>query len=192
MSAIFRNFAHTLAAITTNCSEFTRAWKEAEAALGVEGRWFGEWRSQANAHHGPLRGVLRRQGEEAFRADFHARYSKFLRVCYSVHLRAQRQGNLWRLEGEADLGQLAGGVYRYKGELSEERLHCTYQCRYDEGLFELRRMPWVRPSKHSTFPVSFRLAIHAIHLKDLEISRPIDNAVGFGARKESLPPPTNW
>lgn len=75
-----------------------------------------------------------------FEAKFHARYAKCLRVCYTTQLKATAIENGFHLEGEADLGGLAGGVYTYRGELMGERLNCTYACKYDKGVFELKRV----------------------------------------------------
>src|ERR1041385_5899115 len=88
MINIFRGLGHALAALTTNCSEFRKTWERAE---GIESRWRGEWRSEVNGHHGALRCVLTRIDQETFSANFHARYSKLLRVCYSVQLRIDRK-----------------------------------------------------------------------------------------------------
>jgi hypothetical protein len=132
---LLRGINHTLAALTSNGGAFHAAWRE--AAPGE--RWAGEWRSQANGHHGALRCVLRRRENGKWDAWFHARYARFLRVCYEVELAAPADGARFLLAGASDLGALAGGVYQYEGELSGDRLHCTYRCRYDHGAFSLAR-----------------------------------------------------
>src|ERR1043165_5727762 len=109
MTNIFQGVGHALASLTTNCSAFGKAW---ESAKEGENRWRGEWRSEVNGHHGALRCVLARIDNKTLSADFHARYSKFLRVCYSVQLTVKQSGEVLRLEGESDLGSLAGGIYR--------------------------------------------------------------------------------
>lgn len=138
MPNVFRELAHALAALTTNCAQFHEAWDKARSANGVEGRWRGEWRSEVNGHHGPIDCVLAASGEYLIAASFHAEYSKVLRVCYTVQLQAERVGDGFRLRGEADLGRLAGGVYSYEGELSTMQLLCRYRCRYDHGMFDLK------------------------------------------------------
>jgi hypothetical protein len=60
--------------------------------------------------------VLRQISNDKLSADFHAQYSKFLRVCYSVELRIKKSSDLLHLSGDADLGALAGGIYRYDGD----------------------------------------------------------------------------
>jgi len=42
------------------------------------------------------------------------------------------------LEGQADLGKLAGGIYQYKGEAGETAFNCTYRCAFDHGRFQLK------------------------------------------------------
>ena len=135
---MLRNLSHTLAALTGNCGDFRAAWEQADGSPEKGERWTGEWISQENGHRGALRCVLRRREGGDFEAMFHARYARFLRVCYTVALHGARVGEAWRLEGEADLGGLAGGVYTYRGELAGATMTCAYACRYDRGIFELR------------------------------------------------------
>ena len=139
----FRSLGHTLAALTTNCPDFERAWNSAEQAessgSALAGRWEGEWVSEANGHRGALRCVLSERGEGRYEARFHARYAKVLRVCYAIELGGTPSANGVRLKGHADLGRLAGGIYEYEGEVTANRLVCTYRCRYDHGTFRLAR-----------------------------------------------------
>jgi hypothetical protein len=136
---LLRNVGHTLAALTANCGDFHRAWELAAHDPSRGERWTGEWRSQTNGHHGELLCLLRRLSSGGFEAMFHARYAKYLRVCYTAPLKAVPQNEGFRLEGEADIGSLAGGVYTYRGELVGDKLTCAYECRYDRGVFELTR-----------------------------------------------------
>jgi hypothetical protein len=141
--SFLQGITHTLAAVTANCSDFSAAWEGIGDDDFVMTRWEGEWRSGANGHHGGLRCVLKEEGQGKVKAYFRAKYSSILRVCYSVelHFDASLQADPRRkVAGEADLGQLAGGVYRYEGELSAEEFSCNYTCQYDHGLFQLRRL----------------------------------------------------
>lgn len=133
MSNFWRSLSHTLAALTANCGEFGDCWEKAAATE----RWQGEWRSEVNGHRGALRCVLRQSGPAVFEAWFHARYARWLRVCYHATLQATPSPDGWRLEGGTDLGALAGGVYTYEGELTRSGLRCVYACRYDRGTFDL-------------------------------------------------------
>lgn len=138
-----RGFGHTLAALSTNCSEFHEAWDASTSAPpdGIEGRWSGEWVSRENGHRGSLKCLLTRLDSTHVRAQIHATYASFLRVCYTVVLETDQEGKTIRFRGETDLGKLAGGVYRYNGLLENDQLHSTYQCAYDQGDFVLARTP---------------------------------------------------
>jgi hypothetical protein len=138
-----RGIGHTLAAFSTNCSEFQRAWGNRDGSKQqLATRWIGEWSSEVNGHRGELRCLLVRLSENRLRASFHARYAKFLRVCYSVDLNARTSGDRLTLKGEADLGQLAGGTYYYEGESDGRRIVCKYSCSYDHGTFRLDLMDY--------------------------------------------------
>src|SRR4051812_9291743 len=75
-TSALRSLAHTLAALTTNCTDFGRAWNATHntgsPGSGFDGRWEGEWISEANGHRGALRCVLSRIDESRYRAWFHA------------------------------------------------------------------------------------------------------------------------
>lgn len=138
-----RSFAHLLAALFGNCTDFNRHWKRHSARSqtpdGIEGRWQGEWVSEENGHTGKLRCLLIKEEANRYRARFHATYSKVLRVCYTVPLTAQETNGRCVLKGEVDLGRLAGGVYHYRGEADAMTFNCTYACAYDHGTFALKR-----------------------------------------------------
>lgn len=141
---ILRNVSHVLAALFNNRADFQRRWNEAAAHpktnSGWEGRWQGEWVSEANGHRGALKCLLTKTESGEYQATFHAVYARFLRVCYSVPLHARQIGGRLKLEGQADLGQLAGGIYHYEGEADEKAFNCTYRCAYDHGTFHLKRL----------------------------------------------------
>lgn len=44
-----------------------------------------------------------------------------------------------RLEGDADLGWLAGGAYHYEGHASPVEYVCTYRSKTDHGIFKMTR-----------------------------------------------------
>lgn len=139
---LLRNISHVLAALFNNRADFQRRWQELAAqpkiGSGLEGRWHGEWVSAANGHRGALKCLLTKTEAGEYEAMFHATYARFLRVCYSVPLHGRQIEGKLKLEGEADLGQLAGGVYHYEGEANETAFNCTYRCAYDHGTFYLK------------------------------------------------------
>lgn len=134
-----RGVAHTVEAVTSQCGEFNKQWSARSAPDSpVPQFWEGEWRSDRNDHHGALRCVLTKKPDGAFAAFFRAKYSRFLRACYKVELRAMRSGEILRLSGKTDLGPLAGGEYTYEGNIQGREFLCRYRCRYDEGKFYLK------------------------------------------------------
>jgi len=139
MPSVFRELAHALASLTTNCHEFHKAWNRTKPARRLHRHWKGEWRSEANQHHGLLNCVIDEIGGNNLKVFFHAKYSKILRVCYSVQMSAHENSNgVLELKGKTNLGKLAGGNYTYEGQLSRKRFVCKYRCRYDFGTFILR------------------------------------------------------
>jgi hypothetical protein len=138
---MIRSISHLLAAVFSNASEFNRRWSQndspASSESGLPCRWEGQWISQTNGHHGALRCLLTETSPAEFAATFYAVYAGKLRVCYTVQLRGTRNGETLRLEGDAELGWLAGGTYRYAGEATVRAFRCTYECKYDRGTFEM-------------------------------------------------------
>ena len=125
-----------------SCSTFNREWKKigriTVTPSGLEGRWEGQWVSDVNGHHGKLRCIINTEGE-GYRARFHAKYRKILSFGYTVPLNAEAFENGYKFHGEADLGALAGGVYRYEGRTVATNYYSTYSSQYDHGTFQMRR-----------------------------------------------------
>ena len=78
--------------------------------------------------------------EGQYEARFHAKYRKVLSFGYTATLVGSKTNGTFYFSGEADLGKLAGGVYRYKGEVSATNFFSTYRCKYDHGIFQLKRL----------------------------------------------------
>jgi hypothetical protein len=140
-----RTISHVLAALFNNAADFKRRWKQdtppPAAANGLQGRWQGEWISEVNGHRGALRCLLTRGETGDYKATFHAVYASILRVCYTVPLHGQWSDGQLKLEGDADLGALAGGIYHYHGQAGEQGFVCVYSCKYDHGTFRLKPAP---------------------------------------------------
>jgi len=143
----FRKFAlivlmPAVVLVGASCSSFNREWRKSGrnpvAASGLEGRWEGQWISDANGHHGKLRCIIVKEGE-VYRARFHAKYRKILSFGYTVPLKAEATPNGFKFQGEADLGTLAGGVYNYEGHAEATNFFSTYSCKYDHGTFQMQR-----------------------------------------------------
>jgi hypothetical protein len=142
---MIRAISHFLAALVSNASDFKRRWNQRmpppAAANGLQGRWQGEWISEANGHRGALRCLLVRGEGGDYEAAFHAVYASVLRVSYTVPLRGQWSEGKLKLEGDADIGSLAGGIYHYQGEANEKEFTCLYSCKYDHGDFHMKPAP---------------------------------------------------
>jgi len=139
---LLRSASHLLAAMFNDRSHFERAWRQyvaqADRSTTFAGPWQGEGVSAVNGHHGELRCLLSEAGPGHLKAHFCATYSRFLRVAYTVGLNAKQTDRGYRLNREADLGPLAGGLYSYNGELTQAAFECAYQCKYDHGAFHLK------------------------------------------------------
>ena len=127
---------------------FDRNWRSLSRATVEEnpqtdllaGRWEGKWISEQSGHQGKLRAIMRRKEDSSYRADFDAMFFAILRAGYGINLNVKPQGHSKvEFEGEEDLGSLAGGVYKYKGETDGQTFSATYTCSIDRGRFEMKR-----------------------------------------------------
>lgn len=78
-------------------------------------------------------------GSNRYQAHFYAAFSKWFRVSYTTELIGQTNNGATRLNGEENLGRLAGGTYRSEGEVRGDQFVCHYSCKYDRGTFRLQR-----------------------------------------------------
>lgn len=127
----------------TGCSTFNKEWKTALAepppTTSISGPWEGRWVSDKNGHTGKVRGILRQTNSEEYDAYFHATFWKIFSASYRVPLTFEEQGERVLLSGEADLGLLSGGAYRYEAEATPSTFFSTYKSKYDHGTFEMKR-----------------------------------------------------
>ena len=125
------------------CTTFDYEWKESAAGPAptteLEGRWQGLWHSDASGHEGKLRCLVTKIENGAYRARFHAKYRKVLSFGYTAPLTVERTVNAFNFSGEADLGWLAGGVYRYDGHADATNFFSNYSSKYDHGTFQMTR-----------------------------------------------------
>ena len=132
-----------VAAATTGCSTFNSDWKKARATPpgdDVTGRWEGSWLSGKNGHHGRLRCVVTRLGDDRYRAHYKATYWKIFRIGYAVDMQVrQESSNTYKFQGETDLGWWGGGVYHYDGDATPANFFSTYKSKYDHGTFQMTR-----------------------------------------------------
>lgn len=133
------------AVMATGCSSFDREWSEAAAispASGndIVGRWEGTWQSNFNGHNGGLRAIITKVDDQTHHAKFHATYQGFLSFPYELDIKTTPSEQATSFEGEADLGALAGGMYKYTGQATSTKFHSDYSASNgDHGTFTMKR-----------------------------------------------------
>jgi hypothetical protein len=127
----------------TGCSTFNKEWKAATAvpppANSIEGPWIGEWRSDKNGHHGALRCVVSKTSDTAYRAHYRAKFWKIFRFTYIATLNGRETNGITKLQGQANLGKLAGGIYKYDATVTSTQFQSSYSSKYDHGKFQMLR-----------------------------------------------------
>lgn len=134
--------------LLTGCSTFERDWKKSahhEPGGDFVGAWDGTWLSEHNGHHGRLRCLVERIGENRYEARFKASFLKVLTYTQQVELQAQAETQGTRFHGTKNLGWWAGGVYTYDGLADQHQFRCTYRCPVDHGVFDLHRPAGKQP-----------------------------------------------
>lgn len=123
---------------------FNHAWANFPQGngSGMEGRWKGEWRSEWNGHSGGLRCLMTHQENGRYVAWFFSTYARILFFQYETVFRvAQEDEGRLRFEGEQDLGEMVGGVYRYEGTVDGDLFRAAFRAENgDHGVFEMRRV----------------------------------------------------
>ncbi len=132
------------ALITVGCSSFNRDWKKAagQPIQGIEGRWIGRWHSDHNQHNGVLRCLISKKEGDLYETRFHAKYKLSILTIsypYDMVMTINSSGDTYNFKGEANLGKLAGGVYRYDGIGTTNNLAINYRSPKDHGTFRLQR-----------------------------------------------------
>ena len=134
------------AVFAVGCASFNRDWEQAAGVRfnGIEGRWIGSWYSDYNQHNGPLRCIITiKDGEnDVYHTRFHAKYKLgFLTINYpyDMDMTIKQNKGMFNFNGEADLGWLAGGVYKYDGNGTVDSIKMNYRANVDFGTFKLER-----------------------------------------------------
>jgi hypothetical protein len=128
----------------TGCSTFRQDWESSRCysppQQSIEGCWEGTWESAVNGHHGTLRAIVSRYDDNNYHARFHATFLRVLPYEFDTPLSVTQSDNVITLNGQTDLGWLAGGVFTYEGQADEHELNCNYCAAKDHGSFHLRRV----------------------------------------------------
>jgi hypothetical protein len=127
----------------TGCSSFNRDWKQMRTNPTpddpITGRWDGSWISDQNGHTGRLRALITKGTGAEYQARFHAKFFKIFSYGYSIPMKVMRGPDLLTFEGQADLGWLAGGIYRCHGTATATNFHALYTSKRDHGKLLLTR-----------------------------------------------------
>ncbi|NQV26689.1 MAG: hypothetical protein HQ518_20235 [Rhodopirellula sp.] len=134
----------TLCGMLTGCS-FDREWQASSCYSYPEqelaGCWEGTWQSEYNGHHGGLRAIITEQGDGYYDAHFHATYAAVIPFEFQLPLLVTDDGQAYALEGEADLGWLAGGLYTCKGNATATDFVAAYCAENkDHGTFTMQKV----------------------------------------------------
>lgn len=130
--------------LLTGCC-FERQWQAAKSYAYPEqelaGCWEGTWQSDYNGHHGGLRAIITKQGDGYYDAHFHATYAVVIPYEFQLPLLVTDDGRAYVLEGEADLGWLAGGLYTYNGTATATDFAASYCAENnDHGTFTMTKV----------------------------------------------------
>ena len=131
-----------LALMGLGCSTFDRDWNATTNTIGIEGRWVGRWHSDHNQHNGVLRCLIIKKSGEVYETRFHAKYKLSIFTIsypYDMEMTITRTDDAFNFKGEADLGWLAGGLYKYDGTGTTSNLAINYRSPKDHGTFRLQR-----------------------------------------------------
>ena len=134
-----------LTLLLCGCSQFERDWRSPALLKPPEnndpfvGRWKGYWKSVPSGHSGSLRSIVTKTDDDTCRAQFKASWALLLKFGYTAEMHVTQEGGVAHFTGEADLGKMAGGVYRYDGHADGTTFYCNYRSGADHGYFKLTR-----------------------------------------------------
>lgn len=139
---IFASLLLPLLLLLAGCNSFNRQWNQSTAASqhgDIQGPWLGTWKSDTSGHTDKLRCIVTKQEDGTYQARFHAKYHTVMSFGYTVPIQVQPATNDFTFKGEADLGWMAGGVYKYDGRATATNFFSTYNSKYDNGIFQMNR-----------------------------------------------------
>lgn len=144
MLSLGRAFLIVTAITTCGCLGFERDWRAAQQTCfnpnDLAGLWEGTWCSHKNGHNGTLRAIITRSCNGTYYAKFKATYLEVVPFGFEMPLSVSANGDVHQLGGSADLGLLAGGVFRYAGEANECHLVANFCAKDDHGVFKMTRV----------------------------------------------------
>lgn len=131
------------ATFAVGCRTFEQDWQSAQTYANqlddLSGCWEGTWENESGRKGGKIRAVITRQGPNSYRAQFKAKYLKFLPVHFEVPLEVADNGGVYSSQGEANLGWLAGGTRQFETQSTPYELVTSYGGKKGQGTFHLKR-----------------------------------------------------
>lgn len=134
------------------CGNYNALWRQAttrpvEQGDPLVGAWEGAWTSDVREDGGRLRCLIARRTDGRYDARFRATYWGLLTASYTIALTTEKLADIWRFNGQEDLGFMAGGIYGYEGYTDGVKFVCAYSSTYDEGMFRMKRV--AKPTKQA-------------------------------------------
>ena len=127
----------------TGCLSFEQRWKEAAVQHvpkgSIAGRWTGHWTRDESDQRGRIRCILTLLKRGTYEARFQTKTLAVIPFERTVRFAPKLSGGLHHFEGEANLGWLTGGVYRFKGKIDATQCFATYASGRGSGAVELSR-----------------------------------------------------
>ncbi len=121
------------------CTSFETKWAAAvrvpSLASDPLGAWVGTWQNTNNTHGGALRAILERKSETNYAATFHATWGN-QSGSFTTRLKGTRDGDSLAFEGRK---RLLFFLIRNAGQVNPTNFVSTYESRFDNGTFTLRR-----------------------------------------------------
>ena len=117
----------------------TTAGESEQGVQSIEGLWVGKWYCEKTGHSGPLRCKLTRITEGQYKAQYDGLYAGFIPFWYSVKKEVTRNDGVVYMKAEENLGWFGGGLFKYEGEIKDEKYHMRYDSKHYAGTFELER-----------------------------------------------------
>jgi hypothetical protein len=124
------------------CSHFDKDFEIEKATArpgGITGAWTGTWQSEANGHHGGLRAIIAVTAPNVYSIHYHATYGDVFTFEYTMNMNTKTENGQTTFQGEADLGWLAGGVYKFDGHATPTEFFSSYSAEKDHGTYTMKR-----------------------------------------------------
>ena len=104
------------------------------------GIWRGQWRSESNGHHGPMRANIQSKPDGNYQARFTGRFALVIPFAYRVTLHPSYDGNGNAiLFAEKPLGPILGS-YRMSAQADMNGLNGNFQAAGDNGVIQMQRV----------------------------------------------------